>query len=103
MLEARVHMLNEAKPGMILSNDIEDMFQDSAYDSMTADATDAAPPPEPHQKARKAKAKNVMMKPSQQEVDEHMLTHIPCRSWCEQCVAGKAKSNPHVKQKGKEE
>ena len=24
--------------------------------------------------------------PSQAEVDAHMLTHVPFRSWCEHCV-----------------
>ena len=24
-----------------------------------------------------------------------MLTHIPYRQWCQHCVSGKAKGNPH--------
>ena len=40
----------------------------------------------------------VMSKPSdptQDEIDRHMATHIPFRSWCPHCVAGKAKNNRH--------
>lgn len=28
-----------------------------------------------------------------------MLTHLPSRSWCEHCVAGKFRDDPHYKQK----
>ena len=35
--------------------------------------------------------------PSQQEVDEHCLTHLPYRNWCPYCVQGKGKSAPHFK------
>ena len=34
-------------------------------------------------------------KPSQEEVDKHNACHIPFRSWCPFCVAGKAKNEPH--------
>ena len=30
-------------------------------------------------------------RPSQQEVDEHYLTHLPFRNWCPHCMRGKAK------------
>ena len=34
--------------------------------------------------------------PTQKEIDEHMPTHIPYRSWCPHCVAGKGISGKHV-------
>ena len=34
-------------------------------------------------------------RPSKAEVDEHMLSHLPYRSWCAHCVKGKAKSKKH--------
>ena len=97
-------MLDKHQPDMISSNDdVEDMIQEVQNDSQNQDDdSGVAPAAEPHEEARKAKVKKVMMKPSQQEVDEHMPTHIQFRSWCEHCVAGKAKSNPHAKQKNKE-
>ena len=33
--------------------------------------------------------------PSRQEALEHACTHVPYRSWCPHCVAGKAKSKKH--------
>ena len=33
--------------------------------------------------------------PSPKEVDEHELTHCPYRSWCDHCVRGQAKDDPH--------
>ena len=33
--------------------------------------------------------------PTEQEIDEHMITHIPFRSWCPFCVMGKACNSDH--------
>ena len=46
---------------------------------------------------RKAKSRGKTYEPTQEEFDEHVLTHIPFRSWCAHCVRGKAKNNPHFK------
>ena len=35
--------------------------------------------------------------PAEQEIAEHMVTHIPFRSWCPFCVMGKAHIRPHQK------
>ena len=40
--------------------------------------------------------------PSRQELLEHNITHMPFRSWCPHCVAGKAKANKHVHSGGLE-
>ena len=34
-------------------------------------------------------------RPTQREVDEHEVCHIPFRSWCPYCIKGKAVSCPH--------
>ena len=36
-------------------------------------------------------------RPSQQEVDEHMVTHLPFRSWCPHCVSGKSRGKQHAR------
>ena len=41
------------------------------------------------QEARTSKGQNRIIKPSQQEVYDHMRTHFPYRRWCTQCVEGK--------------
>ena len=33
--------------------------------------------------------------PTAQEVKQHMVNHLPFRSWCRHCVKGKAKGLPH--------
>jgi len=35
--------------------------------------------------------------PSKEEVNRHMVSHIPFRSWCEHCVKGKSGGNRHEK------
>ena len=39
--------------------------------------------------------KSTEPQPSRQEVEEHMKTHIPYRSWCPPCVRGKARAKYH--------
>ena len=36
--------------------------------------------------------------PSQRELDEHSVTHIPYRNWCRHCVSGRGQSDHHRKQ-----
>ena len=55
------------------------------------------------QEGVRAKIKIVSDKPSKREVEEHMATHIPFRSWCPHCVRGKSKSTPRAKRKEGEE
>ena len=50
----------------------------------------------------KPRIARMVNKPSRQEVEEHMATHIPFRSWCAHCVAGKSKSNPHKREVDKD-
>ena len=40
------------------------------------------------------KAKNPKL-PSTEEVEEHNRTHIPYRSWCQWCVAGRGRGDQH--------
>ena len=49
------------------------------------------------EEAQKAETTKVPSKPSKEEVDEHMITHLPFRSWCPHCVRGKSKGKPHKK------
>ena len=34
--------------------------------------------------------------PKKDEVDEHYLTHLPFRSWCQHCVRGAGKAADHI-------
>ena len=33
--------------------------------------------------------------PTQSEIDDHNVDHLPYRSWCECCIKGKASGEPH--------
>ena len=52
--------------------------------------------------SREAVTTKVMYKPIQEEIEQHMLTHLPFRSWCPYCVMGRGVSRGHYR-KSKEE
>lgn len=59
---------------------------------------------ESEEDALEPKGVKIEYRPSKEEMDAHMLTHIPFKSWCPHCVKGKAKSKPHLRMNnGKEE
>ena len=33
--------------------------------------------------------------PSQQEIEDHNVNHLPFRSWCKHCIRGKSKAHAH--------
>ena len=45
--------------------------------------------------SRKTRKMQDPAKPSDDEVREHCLTHLPYRSWCRHCVRGRCKQNAH--------
>ena len=47
------------------------------------------------EEAAEAKVIKAECTPSKQEIEKHMATHMPFRSWCPFCVAGKAVSSGH--------
>ncbi len=55
------------------------------------------------EEGQEAKVRREEELPSKEEVRKHMATHVPFRSWCPFCVAGKAKNNQHRKQEKEDE
>ena len=47
--------------------------------------------------AQNTQMKKPLLKPSAQEIRKHNLTHLPFRSWCKHCVAGKMPDLPRKK------
>ena len=45
--------------------------------------------------AVKARCVKAPIRPSEAEVEEHMVTHLPFRAWCKHCVRGKSKAKKH--------
>ena len=37
--------------------------------------------------------------PTQRETDEHCVTHLPHRSWCEVCIKARGREDAHASQK----
>ena len=60
------------------------------------DETEYPPPPEPEHGVARPVTRKPPNVPSRQEVLEHWITHLPFRSWCSHCVAGKCKNKPHM-------
>ena len=54
--------------------------------------------PEQLRETQPARGLLVPRQPSQHEREEHELTHLPPRAWCETCVAAKARQAYHMKQ-----
>jgi hypothetical protein len=59
--------------------------------------SDADSEREGQEEGRKAVMRRVESRPSQEEVDEHNVSHIPFRSWCTCCVKGKAVNQGHMR------
>ena len=53
------------------------------------------PPPEESEVPRPPKAKKIPDTVSKNDFDSHMLTHVPFRNWCDHCMAGKVREDPH--------
>ena len=49
------------------------------------------------EEADEIRVKPIIIQPNQEEVDKHMNTHIPYRSWCKHCVRGKGVNDQHKK------
>ena len=47
--------------------------------------------------SKKHKKDPRLYEPTAREVAEHNISHIPFRSWCQDCIMGQAVSDPHYK------
>ena len=52
-------------------------------------------PIEEEEEGTKAKALRQPYQPTQKDIDEHELTHVPFRDWCVHCMKGRGQSNQH--------
>ena len=50
------------------------------------------------EEAREGKTRTLPKGPTAWQIRAHRLTHYPSRSWCPQCVAGRAKGWPYFRQ-----
>ena len=52
------------------------------------------------EEAVRPKTRALPKQPSAEEVENHMVTHLPFRDWCPHCVRGKSGSKPHRNTQG---
>ena len=74
-----------------LGNDDEDELEES-HDMMEDELFGQEEELEEGEEAREGKTRALPKGPSAEQMRIHRLTHYPFRSWCPQCVAGRAKS-----------
>jgi hypothetical protein len=58
-----------------------------------------ADPEHPAEEARRARPARDPGAPTQAERDAHAATHLPFRSWCDECVQGRRDAPPHCRTK----
>ncbi len=56
-------------------------------------------PEHPAEEARAARPSRDPGAPTQADRDAHAATHLPFRSWCDECVQGRRDAPPHFRQK----
>ena len=77
---------------MVISEDVQDGTEDSGQQDDEAEKAS--------HEAQVPKTARSPHQPSQREVEEHEVTHCPPRSWCEHCVGGQSRDEPHRLVKG---
>ncbi len=81
-------------------DDVPDPAQPSSGSGGAAgQAPDASQAPDAtEQEAVRAKPVPAPYQPTRQEIEEHNLTHLPCRSWCRHCcccaLCGRQRQKP---------
>ena len=82
----------------------EELVQEGEEQRVQADERDREPaqdvpgPPEPHAEVRLPRVARRPVLPTKAEIDEHLPLHLNFRSWCAQCVRGKARLAQHMVQ-----
>ena len=74
--------------------------QDPPHTEIPSEGGESEPPPPTAAddiEVRKHRIARKPTLPSKAEIEEHFPLHLQYRSWCKHCVAGKARSNQHVK------
>ena len=79
------------------STEVEDGQEPAAGEQEAAVQPDE--PEHPAEEARAARPSRDPGAPTQAERDAHAATHLPFRSWCDDCVQGRRDAPPHCRTK----
>ena len=82
----------------------DDEVEDKDAEKVVVETTTTTGPPllggdRPEYDVRKHKTARRPLLPTNAEIDSHYPLHLNYRSWCKHCVAGKARSNQHMRNK----
>ena len=70
-----------------------DQCSDLSHDAVSP-IEEAVDVDEGETEGRRIKGQRLIDKPTKEEWEDHMRTHIPFRNWCPYCVKGKSKTPP---------
>ncbi len=73
--------------------------QEPAAGEEQGEVEDEQAPEHPAEEARAARPARDPCAPTQAERDAHAATHLPFRSWCDECVHGRRDAPPHCRTK----
>ncbi len=79
------------------SNEDKDLFADKPTDDHSEKFQSETFKCQPCDNVRIPRRLNAPIKPSAEDVDAHMCTHLPYRSWCPICVETKGKEDGHFR------
>ena len=85
----------DGERGIATSSPREDLHNAEQAEKPQDWPDDVPWPGEP--RARRAKGLKSPESPSEEELQEHLLTHLPYKDWCEICVACRRANLPHFK------
>ena len=78
----------------------EEVRQEEGYPQESQDALKEPPEEEDPELGQECAPRRVLPdpgQPTQKQLDEHRIDHLPFRSWCPECVAGRATGEQHQK------
>ena len=73
----------------------ETALASTSSSSAAAASSSTAPAKVEPERGPVARRRRAPHEPTAEEAERHALTHVPYRDWCEACVRGKARENPH--------
>ena len=80
------------RPQEVLGNEFDEEFEDRGGGGSSGSQDKEL---EEETEGKKPKAREIMSEPTEREIREHELTHLPFRSWCKHCVRGRAVNYGH--------
>ncbi len=82
-----------------VDGDVEVVAESTSASSSQPRVASQEVPVEESEDPRKPRAKRIPDCVSVEEYNSHMLTHLPYRNWCDHCVSGKLREDPHFRRK----